>query len=340
MRLTLNTKRIGLQGAVVTGSPAGTEILDTRSVPPAERRDYWSAGIAERFFPMYVESVGAPSFDARMASGQAGPVGIRSIQGLAHRVARTDRMIAAADPESILMYLMTKGEVHIEQDDRSCALRPGDIGCHDTSRPSIFEGRASFEVLVFSIPKWFIGGQAIPIARHSATKVDAGRGRLAGSATPFLAQLARTAMSGGGLSIADGEGAAQMLLPLLRSMYGEQESASPRSRPEALLVRMQRYAMDHLHEPELGPERIAQAHYVSTRYVHKIFTDAGKSVSAWIRERRFEGAVDELRQHPELTIATVAARWGYRNPASFSRAFREVHGCPPSAARDMPGMAG
>ena len=29
-----------------------TSVLDTRSVPPAERRDYWSAGIAERFFPI------------------------------------------------------------------------------------------------------------------------------------------------------------------------------------------------------------------------------------------------------------------------------------------------
>ena len=153
-----------------------TSVLDTRSVPPAERRDYWSAGIAERFFPMHVESVGAPSFEARLASGQVGPVRVQSIQGLAHRVARTQRMIAAADPECILLYLMTRGTIHIEQDDRNCALRPGDIACQDTSRPSTFEGRDGFEVLVFSIPKWFIGAQAEGIARRSATRVDSGQG--------------------------------------------------------------------------------------------------------------------------------------------------------------------
>lgn len=316
-------------------------VLDTRSVPPAERRDYWSAGIAERFFPMQVESVGASSFEARLAGGQMGPVRVQSIQGLAHRVARTPQMIATADPECILLYLLTQGSIHIEQDERSCVLRPGDVACQDTSRPSTFESREGFEVVVFSIPRWFIGAQSEGITRQSATRVDSGQGRLTGPATPFLAQLARTITSGGGLLGSDGESAAEMLLPLLRGMYGAQEISNPqitdpRSRSEAFLARMQRYVMEHLHDPELGPELIAQAHYVSTRYVHKIFASSGSGVSSWIRERRLEGAVLDLRRSPETTIATVAARWGYRHPASFSRAFREVHGFAPRDARQLP----
>ena len=318
-----------------------TSVLDTRLVPPAERREYWSAGIAERFFPMNVESVSSPSFEARLAGGQIGPVGVQSIQGLAHRVARTQQLISAFDPESILLYLMTKGSTNIEQDDRNCILRPGDIACQDTSRPSIFEGRERFEVLIFSIPKWFVGTQAEDIVRRSASKVDSGPGRLAGPAIPFLAHLGRmTTTSGGGLGGTDGESAARMLLPLLGSMYGAQEISDPRSRAEVLLGRMQQYVMENLHDPELGPERIAQAHYVSTRYVHKLFAPSVGGVSAWIRERRFEGAVGELRRSPETTIAAVAARWGYRHPASFSRAFREVHGCAPREARQLPDTAG
>ena len=313
-----------------------TSVLDTRTVPAAERRDYWSAGIAERFFPMQVESAASLSFEARLAGGQMGPIGIQSIQGLAHRVARTQRMIATADPECVLLYLMTKGEIHIEQDERNCALRPGDIACQDTSRPSTFEGREGFEVLIYSIPKSFIGAQAEAISRRSAIRVETGQGRLTGTAMPFLAQLARTTTNGGGFSGPDGEAAAEMVLPLLRSMYGAQEIADPRSRPEALLTRMQRYAMENLHDPELGPESIAQAHFVSTRYVQKIFATSGTTVSAWIRERRFEGAAGDLRRSPETSIATVAARWGYLHPASFSRAFREVHGCAPRDARQLP----
>jgi AraC-like DNA-binding protein len=98
--------------------------------------------------------------------------------------------------------------------------------------------------------------------------------------------------------------------------------------------------MDHLHDPGLGPDQIARAHYVSSRYVHKLFASSGAGVAAWIRERRFEGAVGDLRRSPETPIAAVAARWGYRHPASFSRAFREVHGCAPRDARQLPDRAG
>ena len=317
-----------------------TSVLDTRSVPPAERRDYWSAGIAERFFPMHVESVGAPSFDARLASGQVGPVRVQSIQGLAHRVARTQRMIATADPECILLYLMTRGTIHIEQDDRSCLFAPVTLRARIRRGLPLLRAARVSRCSYSAFPNGSSGRR--PRASPGVPRrgwIRARDGSL-GRATPFLAQLARTTTSGGGLSSLDGEGAAEMLLPLLRSMYGAQEISDPRSRPEALLARMQRYVMDHLHDPELGPERIAQAHYVSTRYVHKLFAASGTGVSAWIRERRFEGAVGELRRSPETTIATVATRWGYRHPASFSRAFREVHGCAPRDARHLPEPVG
>ncbi len=311
-------------------------VLDTRSVSPADRRDYWSEGIAQHFFPMRVEAVGATSFEAQLAGGDMGPVAVRSIQGLPHRVARTQQMIAAGDPECILLYLLTRGSIFIEQDDRSCVLRPGAIAWQDTSRPSTFEGRDGFEVLVFSVPKWFIGSRADGIARRTATQIGGGTGRLTPLATPFLAGLARTVIEGEGLPSRDAEGAAEMILPLLRSHDDEegQNDATPRS--EMLLARMRRYVMEHLRDPELGPEQIARAHYVSTRYVHKLFAASGAGVSAWIREQRLEGAAGELRKSPETSIAAVAARWGYLNPASFSRAFREKHGCAPRDLRLVP----
>ena len=42
-----------------------TTLLDTRAVPASDRADYWTAGIAEHFFPMGVESVGSRQFEAR-----------------------------------------------------------------------------------------------------------------------------------------------------------------------------------------------------------------------------------------------------------------------------------
>lgn len=308
-----------------------TTILDTRAVPPSDRTGYWSAGIMRHFFPIQVEAVNSPFFEARLAGGEVGPIGVRSIKGLPHRVTRTRPMIAAGDPECILLYLVSSGSVRIEQADRGCVLQPGDIAFQDTSRPSMFEGQDAFEVTVFSLPRQFIGARAESFVRRTATKVGDGDGRLARLASPFLMGLATAAAHGTGLSQREGESAAQMLLPMLRNLY--REEASDISQSDALLARMRGYALGHLHDPRLGPERIARTHFVSTRYVHKLFAASGTGVSAWIRERRLEGAAEELSESPGTPIADVATRWGYRNPTSFSRAFRELHGCAPREIR-------
>jgi AraC-like DNA-binding protein len=109
----------------------------------------------------------------------------------------------------------------------------------------------------------------------------------------------------------------------------------PRSRDRSSSASQPDHIDLHLREPDLGPERIAKAHFISTRYVHELFQPEGTTVSAWIRARRLEGARRDLAD-PELaglTISALAARWGFSDPARFSRAFRAVYGCSPTEAR-------
>lgn len=307
--------------------------LDTRRVPPSQRHDYWSSGIAERFFPMQVDAIVASPFDARLATGIVGPLAVGAIQGRPHRVIRTPSMIAAGDPRSILLYLLTRGTVRLEQDDRACVMAPGDIACHDTSRPSAFEAQEMFNVIVFSVPRWFIGANAETVAMRTALAPSKDRTALARLAAPLLLGVAEAAIHGQGLAEIDAEGAAEMVLPILRTAFG----AAPvdAGAPSALLARMKHYALQHLTEPDIGPVRLADAHFVSTRYVHKLFASSGSGVSEWIRDRRLDGAEAELRRSPEVPIATVAERWGYRNPTSFSRAFRDRHGRTPRELRGL-----
>jgi AraC-like DNA-binding protein len=82
-------------------------------------------------------------------------------------------------------------------------------------------------------------------------------------------------------------------------------------------------------DPGLGPEQIARAHFYSPRYVHKLFAEDGSGVSAWIRKQRMERALADLRRPSDDTVAAIALRWGYRDAASFSRAFRQTYGCSP-----------
>ena len=138
---------------------------------------------------------------------------------------------------------------------------------------------------------------------------------------------------------------ADAIVGLVRALHGERQAqvrALPRSvaRADGLLQRIKDHIDQHLREPDLGPERIAKAHFISTRYVHKLFQPEGTTVSAWIRSRRLEGARRDLAdpEYAGLTISALAARWGFSDPARFSRAFRAVYGCSPTEARAVATM--
>ncbi|MFF4009676.1 helix-turn-helix domain-containing protein [Streptomyces sp. NPDC001717] len=94
--------------------------------------------------------------------------------------------------------------------------------------------------------------------------------------------------------------------------------------------------IDHnLGDPGLTPQLIADRHHISVRLLHRMFQDRQDTVAASIRRRRLERCHTDLVR-PELLgrpIGAIATRWGFGNPAVFSRAFREAYGISPSERR-------
>ncbi|WP_157869187.1 helix-turn-helix domain-containing protein, partial [Streptomyces atriruber] len=79
----------------------------------------------------------------------------------------------------------------------------------------------------------------------------------------------------------------------------------------------------------------AAAHHISTRYLHRLFQDQGLTVSSWIRRLRLERCRRALA-NPTLAavpVGAIAARWGFAQPAVFTRAFRAAYGLTPSEVR-------
>lgn len=310
-----------------------TTLLDTRAVTPLQQIDYWSAGIAQHFFPIHVDQIPTHPFSARLRSGALGPIGVRSIQGPAHRVSRTESLVASADPENLLLYVMAAGSVELEQNGRQCVIQAGDIAWQDTSMPSLFEARESFEVYVLCLPKWFIGSSVKEMSELSATRVATTDSVFMRLASGFLTGSARRALEPNRMTDAEGATAAAMLLPFIRNSFLTGDAGGSAHSAQPLLAQIKNFITMHIGEPSLGPDLIAEHHYVSVRYVHKLFAASGTGVSEWIRQQRLDGARKELIDLPELSVATVAARWGYQNSTSFSRAYRQRFGFSPREFR-------
>ncbi|MEU6352363.1 helix-turn-helix domain-containing protein [Streptomyces sp. NPDC047072] len=105
--------------------------------------------------------------------------------------------------------------------------------------------------------------------------------------------------------------------------------------PEPLLPRIQAYVLQHLGDGRLTPDDVAAAHHISTRYLHRLFQRQGLTVAAWIKAQRLERCRRDLADQrlAHLPVCAIGARWGFPQPADFSRAFRTAYGIAPTAFR-------
>jgi AraC-like DNA-binding protein len=69
--------------------------------------------------------------------------------------------------------------------------------------------------------------------------------------------------------------------------------------------------------------------------VHRLFASEGTTFGGWVREQRLRrchaGLAGPRLRH--LTVAKIAARWGFRSAAHFTRAFQARYGVTPTGHR-------
>lgn len=86
---------------------------------------------------------------------------------------------------------------------------------------------------------------------------------------------------------------------------------------------------------EISYEEAAKIACCSTYYFQRMFSYvAGISLSEYIRRRRMTQAAFEL-QSTDTRVLDVALKYGYTSPTSFNRAFQNVHGISPAAAKSQ-----
>jgi AraC-like DNA-binding protein len=317
------------QGQCPDSLPVGVSVVfDTEAVAPRERAEMWAEQASKVFFPMTIRPSSDGPFRARLAAGELGPVAISRVTGDPNVCARTLRDIAAGDPELLRVVVLRRGLTQVEQAGRSCTIGDGDVVVYDSSRPFVVRARRPFDLVVCGLPAAAMGGHADRLRKLAAVRIP-GASATARLYTSFATAVAEEVATGG-VGAAESD-VADTLVALSRALGRAEEPSGG----AAKLRRIQAYIDRHVADPGLTPAAIAAANFVSVRYVHRLFEEEGVSVSRWVRARRLEGCRRDLAD-PDLadhTIAAIAARWGWSDPARFSRRFREAYGCSPGELR-------
>lgn len=94
-------------------------------------------------------------------------------------------------------------------------------------------------------------------------------------------------------------------------------------------------ALDYLEENlcgEIKSEELGRLACCSAYHFQRMFSYiAGIPISEYIRRRKMSRAALDLQRGDR--VVDVAVRYGYDSPTAFNRAFQNIHGLPPSAAR-------
>jgi AraC family transcriptional regulator, positive regulator of tynA and feaB len=220
-----------------------------------------------------------------------------------------------------------QGREVIRQRDSEAVLAPGDFVMWDSEREMEFRVVAPLQKLTLLIPKARMQ-TVLPRAERYAGLVVRGDGLAGGIAADVLSRLAREFTS---LDEHEAGAVIDPVLNLLGAVLSLNDPTAPRaSAYKNDFNRFSRYIERNLTDGTLAPNRIAEAHNVSLRYVHATFAREGTSVGSWMRQRRLSHCRRELSRAKEgQTIIEIAFRWGFNDAAHFSRVFKAQYGLSP-----------
>lgn len=307
---------------------------DTASVPAADRAELWVEATSQLFVPLECTPTDPQTFNGRLQAGSVGPLALCGLEVMPHTVRRTPRLANNTEGNYYKLSLMLGGEALVVQDRREAVLRPGDFALYDCSRPYTLVGGDSFRMLICMLPRDVLALGPDQIERITATRIVGGDG-LGWAMAPFLKRLADLAIRDEVPTDAHrvAESVIDLVESLCKSLIGGGADLGV-SRSE-LMLRIRAYVEGNLGDPDLAPARIAAAHFVSKRYLHKLFEAEGVSVSRFVRERRLERCRADLAdpKRRDHTVTSIGACWGLADSAHFSRLFREAYGCTPTEYR-------
>ncbi|MFC5665411.1 helix-turn-helix domain-containing protein [Kitasatospora misakiensis] len=309
-------------------------VLDTAEVPPAERAEFWHEAVSRTFIPLDVALLESVPSRAVIVSHALGAVQVSRVQAGPQRVERTAGLIARGGEDRLTLALQHRGTSRQEHHGLRLELRPGTFAISDAARPFAKELPEPFDFTALHWPRSAVGVSEEDLRVLTATAFDAGDG----TARLVAAYVDRLARSAGSMEPRQAAWLATTALSLLAALAHERRGRSVPEAPEtalATLARVKDHILRHLGDQDLSPERIAAAHHVSVRHLHKLFRFEGVTVARWIQRQRLDMCRRDLgrpaagRATGRATVGAVAARWGFVSASHFSRSFRAAYGVSP-----------
>jgi AraC-like DNA-binding protein len=309
-----------------------------QGVPAAERFEFFHSQVSEIFCPMSCErSVNCQGdFSAGILSQQLGNLGFSAVKSSPLDVYRRHTDISAATDSMYLVKVQVEGQGLVQQKGREAHLTPGDFTLCLSSEPYELHFEESYAQVVLSVPQSLLDECVHQPSQHLGVRMDSCVGAN-GLFSQFVTSIA------GRLDTMDGVLAQRLeanVIDLLATTLGYAQEAQKRNLLNAgvkseYIQRIKHFIRRNLDDERLGPEWIASAHQISTRYLHMLFEGESVSISRYIQQLRLEScrAALEDPSFARYSVSDIAYRFGFKDASHFSRSFKSEFGETPARYR-------
>ncbi|MGI5142642.1 MULTISPECIES: helix-turn-helix domain-containing protein [unclassified Streptomyces] len=311
-----------------------TTRISTSASPQRERFGFWMAMVEQMVAPFEIHSDHTADFDTTIHAVEARRVQVTPFDQAALETRPAARQISRPDPEVYQLALITRGTAWFAQADRAAVVPAGSLVLVDPSRPYTIALRAESgdtQGLTVSIPRGLLPISEAALQSLLVTALPGRSGIGALTAAHLRALLAQA----GQYSPLDSARLATVTLDLITALLAHRldprHTSAHTARQLGLFERILAFIQYRLADPDLTPRHIAATHHISTRTLERLFQSHGTTPAAWIRTRRLDRCRHDLADPllHERPIHATAARWGFRDPAAFTRAFRAAYGVSP-----------
>lgn len=306
------------------------EQFSTVAIPEADRLEVIHRAFGQLLdADIGVQPMVGSGLEASMSRLACGPLQLIDIAGGGYRTERR----GSGRPDWVSVMLQLEGVAQLKRGRLETRLVAGDICVVPPVGGIAVERPQRFHQVLLEVPRPLLDEACPGWAGRVLGRVEAQR-----AGARCLSDLTRVLLAHAGTLDRDGrEHLALSMLGLLeRALADTQPPASAPQRhgrgAEAHRQRVQRYALEHLRDPELSVAGIGAALGLSPRYVHKLFEGEGTSLMRWVQTERLHACRRELAARGARTIGDVAFDWGFNHPSHFSRAYRRAFGVAPSAS--------
>jgi AraC-like DNA-binding protein len=319
---------------VMDSSGADRFYFTTDALPARDRFPVFCEEVVRCYTGLDLRTEDQLQFRASVELRRAGAIGIGRNATSRVESARTASLVADGD-DSLLVTLVERGHAYQTQLQGAHELRAGDAIICDCGYPGELNIVVDSRFWSLKVPRRLIASLFPPATQFAGARLE--KNPMARRLLfHYLSAAVDVDLAGDPATTQIYEDHIVDLIALSLGAGGDAgELAEERGARTARRIAILREIECRSGDPTLSAAAIAALLGITTRYVHLLLEETGRSFTHHVVEKRLQRAVELLRdpQWRHRKIAEIAAESGFTDLSYFNRAFRRRYAATPSDIR-------